>query len=97
MKFITVLNEYDAPVVINTSLISTIFEDHLHEGVIIELIDKSQIIVPHTKIYEITAKLNLESNITSDLTKMTDALCKRIQHLEEQMTAGLQYVGKSCS
>lgn len=95
MKFITVLNEYDAPVVINVSQISTIFEDHLHEGVIIELIDKSQIIVPHTKIYEIAAKLNLETNV-SDLGKMTDALCKRIQHLEEQMTAGLQYVGRSC-
>ena len=94
MRFITVLDQCNKPVVINPGMITTIIEDSLHEGVIINLFDKSQIIVPHTTIYEITAKLNLES-AQSDLSKMTDALCQRISHLEERMEAGLQYVGRS--
>ena len=93
MKFITLLNEYNEPVVINTGMITTIVEDPVHDGVIIKMIDKSEITIPLTKLHEITAKLNLETK--SDLGKMTDALCQRISHLEERMEAGLQYVGRS--
>lgn len=95
MKFITLLNISNEPIAINTANILTIYEDPIHNGVVIELIDKSQIIIPHTTIEEITAKINQDTNV-SDLGKMTDALCQRIQHLEDAMAAGLQYIGRSC-
>lgn len=93
MRFVTLLNEYNEPVAVNTELVSTIVEDPVHDGVIIRMTDKSEIIIPLTKIHEVVAKLNLETK--SDLGKMTDALCQRISHLEERMEAGLQYVGRS--
>lgn len=95
MKFITLLNISNKPIAINTANILTIYEDPIHNGVVIEMIDKSQIIIPHMSIEEITSKINLETNV-SDLGKMTDAICQRIQHLEDAMAAGLQYVGRSC-
>lgn len=95
MKFITLLNISNEPIAINTANILTIYEDSIHNGVVIELIDKSHIIIPHTTIEEITAKINQDTNV-SDLGKMTNALCQRIQHLEDEMAAGLQYIGRSC-
>ena len=95
MKFITLLNISNKPIAINTANILTIYEDPIHNGIIIELIDKSQLIIPHMTIEEVVAKINVTTNV-SDIGKMTDALCQRIQHLEEQMVAGLQYIGRSC-
>lgn len=95
MKMITLLNSSNKPIAINTDKILTIYEDPLHEGgIIIDLITGGSIAIPHTSIEEVCAKIN-QTNI-SNLTKMTDALCQRIQHLEEQMVAGLQYVGGRC-
>lgn len=93
MKFITLLGANNRPVAINSDHILTINEDPLHEGgSIIDMINGKSIMIPMT-IEEVVTKINSE---TSDLGKMCDALCKRIQHLEEQMVSGLQYVGRSC-
>lgn len=94
MKMITLLDKNNNQIAVNSGNILTIFPNPLNEGVIIEMIDKSQIIIPHMSIEEITAKINQDTNV-SDLGKMTDALCQRIQHLEDSMAAGLQYIGRS--
>lgn len=60
----------------------------------INLINGTSIVIPHTSIEEVTAKINQDRNV-SDLGKMTDAICQRIQHLEDAMAAGMQYIGKS--
>ena len=95
MKMITLLGRDNKPVAVNTANILTIFEDPMHDGIIIGLIDKSQLIIPHMTIEEVVAKINVTTNV-SDIGKMTDALCQRIQHLEDAMAAGLQYIGRSC-
>ena len=93
---ITLLDKHNKNVAINVAHIMTIYEDPIiHTRVVIEMIDKSQITIPHMTVEEIVAKINVENNIDK-LGKMTDAICNRIQHLEEQMVAGLQYVGRSC-
>lgn len=89
---ITLLNSSNKPIAINTANILTIYEDPIHTGVFIEMVDKTQIIIPHMTVEEIVAKIN----VTPDIGKMTEALCKRLAHMEEQMVAGLQYVGRSC-
>lgn len=94
MRMITLLDRNNNQIAINSGNILTIFQNPLNDGVIIEMIDKSQIIIPHMSIEEITAKINQDTNV-SDLGKMTDALCARIQHLEDSMAAGLQYIGRS--
>lgn len=96
MKMITLLGRDNKPVAINSDHILSINMDPLHDGgIVIDLIYGISIPIPHTSIEEVCAKINLETK-ASNLTKMTDALCQRIQHLEEQMVAGLQYVGRSC-
>lgn len=94
MRMITLLDRNNNQIAVNSGNILTIFQNPLNDGVIIEMIDKSQIIIPHMSIEEITAKINQDTNV-SDLGKMTDALCQRIQHLEDSMAAGLQYIGRS--
>lgn len=96
MKIITLLGFNNKPVAINSGHILTINTDPLHDGgIVINLINGTSIAVPHTSIEEVCAKINLETNV-SDLSKMTDALCDRIQHLEDALAAGLQYIGRSC-
>lgn len=94
MKMITLLDRNNNQIAINTDNILTIFPNPLNDGVIIEMIDKSQIIIPHMSIEEVTAKINQETNIDK-VGKMTDAICQRIQHLEDSMAAGLQYIGRT--
>lgn len=92
---ITLLGTNNKLLAINTDNILTINPDPMHDdGIIINMIDGSSIIIPHMSIEEITAKINQDTNV-SDLGKMTDALCARIQHLEDSMGAGLQYIGRS--
>ena len=94
---ITLLDTNNKPVAINSDHILTITNDPLHEdGTIINMINGKSIMIPHMSIEEITAKINKDTNNRSDLSKMTDALCGRIQHLEERVEAGLQYIGRSC-
>jgi hypothetical protein len=95
MKMITLLDRNNNQIAVNSGNILTIFPNPLNDGVIIEMIDKSQIIIPHMSIEEITAKINQDTNV-SDLGKMTTAICDRISHLEDAMASGLQYVGRSC-
>lgn len=95
MKMITLLDQNNNQIAINSENILTIFPNPLNDGVIIELINGSQIIIPHTSIEEVCAKINQETNIDK-LGHMTSAICDRIQHLEDSMAAGLQYIGRSC-
>lgn len=96
MKMITLLGINNRQVAINSDHILTINVDPLHDGgIIINLINGTSIPIPHTSIEEVTAKINLETNIDK-LGQMTTAICDRIQHLEDAMAAGLRYVGKSC-
>ena len=95
MKMITLLGINNKPVAINSDHILTINTDPLHDGgIMIDLINGTSISIPHTSIEEVCAKINLETNV-SDLGKMTTAICDRIQHLEDSMAAGLQYIGRS--
>lgn len=50
-------------------------------------------IIPNMGVDEFLAKTR-EGH--EDFCKMTSAICNRISHLEEAMTAGLQYIGRSC-
>jgi uncharacterized protein YlzI (FlbEa/FlbD family) len=93
--FIKLLGINNKCVAINSDHIITINEDPLHEGgIMINLINGTSIVIPHTSIEEVTAKINQDRNV-SDLGKMTDSICQRIQHLEDAMAAGMQYIGKS--
>lgn len=94
--FITLLGCNNKPVAINSDHILTINTDPLHDGgILIDLINRTSIPIPHMSIEEVVAKINVTTNV-SDLGKMTTAICDRIQHLEDAMAAGLRYVGKSC-
>jgi hypothetical protein len=95
MKMITLLDRNNCPIAINSGNILTIFPNPLNDGVIIEMIDKSQIIIPHMTIEEVVAKINQNTNVDK-IGQMTTAICDRISHLEDAMAAGLQYVGRSC-
>lgn len=93
--FIKLLGVNNKMVAINSDNIMTINTDPLHDdGIIINLINGTSIVIPHTSIEEVTAKINQDRNV-SDLGKMTDSICQRIQHLEDAMAAGMQYIGKS--
>lgn len=93
---ITLLGINNKCVAINSDHILTINADPLHEGgIIINLINGTSIIIPHTTIEEVTAKINTEYNIDK-IGQMTTAVCDHIQHLEDAMAAGLQYIGRSC-
>lgn len=92
---ITLLGANNKIVAINSGNILTVNPDPLHDdSTIINMIDGSSIKIPFTTVEEITAKINQTTNV-SDLGKMTDALCQRIQHLEDAMAAGMQYIGRS--
>lgn len=96
MKMITLLGLNNKQVAINSDHILTINTDPLHDGgIVIDLINGTSIQIPHTSIEEITAKINLETNIDK-LGQMTTAICDKISHLEDAIAAGLQYVGRSC-
>ena len=93
---ITLLGTNNRPVAINSDHIINISENPLHEGeILINLINGTSVPIPHMSIEEVVAKINVTTNV-SDIGKCFDALCQRIQHLEDAMAAGLQYVGKSC-
>ena len=91
---ITLLDRNNNQIAINTDNILTIYPIKDIRGIIIEMIDKSQIIIPHMSIEEVTAKINQETNVDK-IGQMTTAICDRISHLEDAMAAGLQYVGRS--
>ena len=92
---ITLLGLNNRPVAINSDHILTINMDPLHDGgIVIDLINGTSIPIPYTTIEEVVAKINQDRNV-SDLGKMTDSICQRIQHLEDAMAAGMQYIGKS--
>ncbi len=64
------------------------------DGIVIRFTDgESEELIPGMTVEEFLVKSRESS---SDFGKMTDALCDRIQHLEDAMAAGLRYVGKSC-
>ena len=92
---ITLLGTNNKLLAINTDNIITINPDPMHDdGIIINMIDGSSIKIPYTTIEEVVAKINQDRNV-SDLGKMTDSICQRIQHLEDAMAAGMQYIGRS--
>lgn len=94
--FIKLLGINNKCVAINSDHIITINEDPLHEGgLMINLINGTSIVIPHTSIEEVTAKINQDKNIDK-IGQMTTAICDRISHLEDAMAAGMQYIGKSC-
>ena len=64
------------------------------DGIIIRFTDgESEELISGMTVEEFLVKTRETSN---DLGKMTDALCQRIQHLEDALASGLQYVGRSC-
>lgn len=92
---IALLGYNNKPIAINSDHILTINMDPLHEGgIMINLINGTSILIPHTSIEEVTAKINKSTNIDK-IGQMTDAICQRISHLEDAMAAGMQYIGKS--
>ena len=94
--FIKLLGINNKCVAINSDHIITINPDPLHDdGIIINLINGTAMPIPCTTIEEVTAKINQDRNV-SDLGKMTDSICQRIQHLEDALAAGMQYIGRSC-
>ena len=96
MKMITLIGTDNKLVAINIQQILTINVNPLHDdGIIINLINGSSISIPYTTIEEVTAKINQEINVDK-IGQMTTAICDRIQHLEDAMASGLQYVGRSC-
>ena len=95
MRMITLLDRNNNQIAVNSGNILTIFPNPLNDGVIIEMIDKSQIIIPHMTIEEVVAKINQNTNVDK-IGQMTTAICDRISHLEDAMAAGMQYIGRSC-
>lgn len=64
------------------------------DGIVIRFTDgESDELIPYMTVEEFLVKTKETS---SEFGKMTDAICQRIQHLEDAMAAGLQYVGRSC-
>jgi hypothetical protein len=65
-----------------------------NNGIVIRFTNgESEELIPGMTVEEFLVK---SRETSSDLGKMTDALCSRIQHLEDVIASGLQYVGKSC-
>ena len=90
---IKLMNNANQLVLVNPDDISTVRP--YGEGIIIRFTDgESKEIIPDITIEEFLVKTRETSN---DLGKMAAAICERIQHLEDAMAAGLQYVGRSCN
>jgi hypothetical protein len=89
---IKLVNLQNDMILINTDHIIKVIP--YKDGIVIRFTDgESEELIPYITIEEFLVKTRETS---SDLGKMTDALCSRIQHLEDAMAAGLQYIGKSC-
>lgn len=64
------------------------------DGIVIRFGDgESEELIPGMTVEEFLVKTRETS---SEFGKITDTLCQRIQHLEDAMAAGLQYIGRSC-
>lgn len=89
---IKLMNERNEMILVNPDYITRVHP--YNDGILIRFADgESKEIIPYITIEEFLVKTRETSN---DFGKMTDAICQRIQHLEDAMAAGLQYVGRSC-
>lgn len=94
---VKVINRHGDAILVNPDHIIKITPYHIQgeNGIIIRFTNgEAEEMVPNKEVEKFLAETR-ESH--EDLCKMTDAICTRIQHLEEAMAAGLRYVGKSCS
>ena len=67
------------------------------KGIMIRFVGgSSEELIPDMTVEEFLVKTKA-GETSADFGKMTDALCARIQHLEDAMVAGLQYIGRSCN
>ena len=88
---VKLMNLQNDTILVNTDNITTVRP--YPSGIIIRFSNgEAEELIPDMSVDEFLAKTSENS---SDLSKMCDALCKRIQHLEERIEAGLQYVGRS--
>lgn len=89
---VKLMNIHNDLILVNTDQITTVRP--YPSGIIIRFSNgEAEELIPDMSVEEFLVKTRETS---SDFGKMTDALCKRIQHLEERIESGLQYVGRSC-
>ena len=90
---IKVMNMNNDMILVNTDHIVKVRP--YKDGIIIRLTnDESEERIPDMTVEEFLVKTRETSN---DFSKMATAICDRIQHLEDAMASGLQYVGRSCN
>ena len=89
---VKLMNLQNDTILVNTDHITTVRP--YPSGIIIRFSNgEAEELIPDMSVEEFLMKTRETS---SDFGKMTNAICDRIQHLEDAMAAGLQYVGKSC-
>lgn len=91
VMLVKLLNIHNDMILVNPDQITTVRP--YVKGITIRFANgEAEELIPDMSVEEFLVKTRETS---SDISKMTDALCQRIQHLEERMEAGLQYVGRS--
>lgn len=90
---VKLMNTHNDMILVNTNKITKVRPYNLttEKGIAIRFgNEESEELIPDMTVEEFLVKCQQE-----DQGAMCNAICDRISHLEEQMVAGLQYVGRS--